>query len=104
MGIALFLNQSEIFCLLFSVFRLFTFKVIIILFNTSGFPGIQMVRNLLAMWENLIQSLGLEDPLEKGMANHSSILTSRIPWAEEPVGYGSWGHKESDTTELTNTF
>ena len=56
------------------------------------------------MWENLVQSLGLEDPLEKGMANHSSMLTSRTPWAEEPAGYGSWGCKESDTTELTNTF
>ena len=56
------------------------------------------------MCETLVQSLGLEDPLEKGMANHSSILASRIPWAEKPAGNGPWGRKESDMTELTNTF
>ena len=42
---------------------------------------------------------GWEDPLEKGMATHSSILAWRIPWTEEPGGYGPWGHNESDTTE-----
>ena len=42
----------------------------------------------------------LEDPLEKGMATHSSILVWRIPWTEEPSGlYSPWGHKESDTTQ-----
>ena len=41
-----------------------------------------------------------DDPLEKGMATHSSILAWRIPWAEEPGGlYSPWGRKESDTTE-----
>ena len=40
--------------------------------------------------------LGQEDPLEKDMATHSSILAWRIPWTEKP---GPWGHKESDTTE-----
>ena len=44
-------------------------------------------------------SLGWEDPLEKGMATHSSSLAWRIPWAEEPEGYSPWGCKESDTTE-----
>ena len=39
---------------------------------------------------------GLEDPLEKGMAIHSSILPWKIPWTEEPVGYSPWGHKELD--------
>ena len=43
----------------------------------------QMVKNLPAMQETQAQSLGLEDPLEKGMANHSSILAWRIPWTEE---------------------
>ena len=43
-----------------------------------------MVKNLLAMQENRIQSLGQEDPLEKGMATHSSFLAWRIPWTEEP--------------------
>ena len=43
----------------------------------------QMVKNLPAMWETRVQSLGWEDPLEKGMATHPSILAWRIPWTEE---------------------
>ena len=43
-----------------------------------------------------LPSLGRKDPLEEVMATHSSILAWRIPWAEEPVGYSLWGHKESD--------
>ena len=58
----------------------------------------QMVKNLLAMWETQVQSLGQEDPLEKGMATHSSIFAWRIPWKEES-GYSPWGHRESDTTK-----
>ena len=46
----------------------------------------QMVKNLPAMQETRIQSLGGEDPLEKGMATHSSIVAWRIPWTEEPGG------------------
>ena len=42
-----------------------------------------MVKNLPAMQETQAQPLGLEDPLKKGMANHSSILAWRIPWTEE---------------------
>ena len=45
------------------------------------------------MWETWVQSLGWEDPLEKGKATHSSILAWRIPWTSP------WGHKESGTTE-----
>ena len=52
-----------------------------------------------AIWETWVQFLGLEDPLEKRMATHSSILVWRIPWTEEPGGLQSWGCKESDTTE-----
>ena len=48
----------------------------------------QLVKNLAAMWENWVQFLGWEDPLEKGMVTHSSILTWR-----------PWGHKELDMTE-----
>ena len=59
----------------------------------------QTVKNLPAMQETWVQPLGLEDPLEEGMATHSSIFAWRIPWTEKPVGYSSWGHKESDTTE-----
>ena len=65
----------------------------------------QTVKNLPAVWENWVQSPGPEDPLEKGIATHSSFLAWRIPWTEEPGGYSSWGCKESDTTErLTNVF
>ena len=45
-----------------------------------------MVKNLLAVWEIQVRSLGREDALEKGMATHSSILAWRIPWTEEPGG------------------
>ena len=51
----------------------------------------QTVKNLLAMQETGIQSLGWEDPLEEGMATHSSILAWRIPWTEEPGGLQSTG-------------
>ena len=47
----------------------------------------QSVKNQAAMQETQVQSLGWEDPLEKEMATHSSILAWRIPWAEELVGY-----------------
>ena len=49
-----------------------------------GFPVVQMVKNLLAMLEMKVRSLGREDPLEKGMATHSSILAWRIQWTQEP--------------------
>ena len=44
----------------------------------------QMIKNLPAVWETRVQSLGSEDPLEEGMATHSSILAWRIPWTEKP--------------------
>ena len=44
----------------------------------------QLVKNLPAMQETRVPSLGWEDPLEEGMATHSSILSWRIPWTEEP--------------------
>ena len=67
----------------------------------------QIVKNLPALWETWVCSLGWEDPLEKGMATHSSILVWRIPWTEEAgglqsiefhgqrslVGYSPWGCK-----------
>ena len=46
----------------------------------------QTVKNLPAVQETWVRSLGWEDPLEEGMANHSSILAWRIPWSEEPGG------------------
>ena len=55
----------------------------------------QLAKNLSAMQETQLSSLGQEDPLEKGMATHSSILVWRIPW----TAMGPWGHKESDSNE-----
>ena len=51
----------------------------------------QMVKNLPAMWETWVQSHGQEDPLEKEMATHSSILAWEIPWTEEPGELWSMG-------------
>ena len=61
----------------------------------------QMVKNLPAMWEPWVRSLCQEDPLEKGMATHSSILAWRIPWKEEPAAWTATVHgvAELDTTE-----
>ena len=57
----------------------------------------QVVKNLPAMQETRVRSLGQKDSLEKGMATHSSILAWRIPWTEEPGGLQSMGgHKESE--------
>ena len=51
----------------------------------------QRIKRLPAMQETRVQSLGWEDPLEKEMATHSSILAWRIPWTEEPGGLQSMG-------------
>ena len=52
-----------------------------------------MVKCLPAMWETWVRSLGWEDPLEKEMATHSSILAQKIPWMEEPGGLQSMGQQ-----------
>ena len=57
----------------------------------------QMVKNLSAMQETQVQSLAWEDPLEKGMAAHSSILAWKMPWTEEP-GELEPTRSQSDTT------
>ena len=57
-----------------------------------GFPVTQLVKNPPAMWKTWVQSLGWEDPLEKGKATYSSVLAWRIPGTV-------LGRKESDTTE-----
>ena len=65
-----------------------------------GFPSGSVVKNLPAMQEpqeTQVQSLGQEDPLEKGMATHSSILAWRILWTEEPGGLRSNGVAKSQT-------
>ena len=58
----------------------------------------QRVENLPAMQETWVQFLGQEDPLEKGMVTHYSILAWRIPRTEEPGGLQSMESQESDTT------
>ena len=59
---------------------------------------VQMVKNLLTRQETQVRSLGQEDPMEKEMATHSSILAWRIPWMERSlVGYSPWGHTDSQT-------
>ena len=65
----------------------------------NGLPWWLRQKNLAATQETWLQPLGQEDPLEKGMATHSSILAWRVPWTEEPGRLQSQGHKESDTTE-----
>ena len=72
------------------------------LMSNSGIFGAslvaQLVKNLPAMQETWVQFLGWEDPLEKEMATHSSILAWRIPWTEEPGRLQSMGSQESDMT------
>ena len=63
-----------------------------------------MVKGLPAMQETWVQSLGCEDPLEKEMAAHSSILAQRIPWREEPGGLRSMSSQESDMTEQLSLY
>ena len=62
-----------------------------------------MVKNLPAVQETWVQSLGGEDALKKEMATHSSILAWEIPWTEEPGGLQSMGSQELDTTEPART-
>ena len=59
----------------------------------------QTVKNLSAMQDTWVQSLGWGNPLEKGKATHTRILAWKIPWTEEPGGYSLWGRKGSDRTE-----
>ena len=63
-----------------------------------------MVKNLPAVQETQVQSLDQEDPLEKGMATHSSVLAWRIPWAEEPGGLQAMGSQKGEQNEsITHT-
>ena len=63
-----------------------------------------MVKNMPAIWETQVRSLDWEDPLEEGMATHSSILAWRIPWTEEPGGLQSMGSHRVRHDWATNTF
>ena len=57
------------------------------------------IKNLPAMQEIWVQYLGWEDPLEEGVATHSSSLPGESPWTEDPGDYSPWGCKELDLTE-----
>ena len=72
--------------------------------ENNCFPVAQMVKYLSEMWEVQVQSLGKDDPLEKGMATHSSVLAWRIPWKEEPGGLQSTGLHKVGHGWATNTF
>ena len=61
----------------------------------------QLVKNWPAMWETWVQSLGWEDPLEKEMIIHSSILAWEIPWTEKPGGLQFMGSQESQKSDIT---
>ena len=61
--------------------------------------GLRWLKNLPSMQETRVQALDPEDPLEKGMATHSSILAWRILGQRSLAGYSQWGCKESDTAE-----
>ena len=63
----------------------------------------QMVKNLPAVWETWVPSLGREDPMEKGMGTHPSMLVWRIPWTEEPGGVQSLGSNRVRYDWVTNT-
>ena len=62
-----------------------------------------MVKNPPAKQDTWIRSLRWKDPLEEGIATHSSILAWRIPWTEELADYSAWGRRESDTSEQLST-
>ena len=64
----------------------------------------QLVKNLPAVQETRVRSLGWEDPLEKEMATHSSILAWKIPRTEEPVGLQSMGSQRVGHDSATNTY
>ena len=70
-------------------------------FPFSSFYLAQMVKNMPAMQEIQVLSLGQEDPLEKRMATHSSILAWKIPWTEEPGRLQSMGSQSDMTEKLT---
>ena len=61
----------------------------------------QRLKRLHVMQETWVRSLGQEDPLEKKVSTHSSILAWKTPWTEEPGGLQSMGYRELDTTKAT---
>ena len=81
----------------FDIFRTVLLSVLVIVFFSKKLVAqwAQTVKNLSAMWETQVQTLGQEDPLEKEMETHSSILAWKIPWTEEPGRLQSMGVAKS---------
>ena len=77
--------------------------LVILIYVSMASLVAQLVKGLPAIWETWVQSLGREDPLEKEMATHSSILACRIPWREEPGGLQSTGSQRVGHNRGTNT-
>ena len=88
----------------FDIFRTVLLSVLVIVFFSKKLvaQGAQTVKNLSAMWETQVPTLGQEDPWEKEMDTHSSICAGRIPWREEPGGLQSTGFR-SQTRLSTHT-
>ena len=84
------------------VYRFFMYLNVSVMY-LDDFPIAQMVKNLPAMQETRVRSLCQEDPLEKGMAIHSSILAQRIPWTEKPGGLQSMGSQKVGHNWASNT-
>ena len=95
--VSMIIKNSQVSFIIF----LIEYTHILYVLNTKHFPSdfeyngaylvVQMAKILPAMQKTQIQPLGKGDPLEKGMATHSSILAWRIPWTEEPGGLQSMG-------------
>ena len=90
--------------ILFSLAQLSSVWLVASLLQQGASLVVQMVKNLPAMQESWVQSLGWEDPLEKGMATHSSILAWRISWTAGPGGLQSMGLQTVGHDWMTNTF
>ena len=76
-------QEKDVQVYLEDIFKHFLFPECNVRYNIIKVLVVQMVKNLPAMRETQVLSLDQEDPLEKGMATHSSILAWRIPWTEE---------------------
>ena len=83
----------------FCLFVFFFFEAVILVTSLVA----QLVKNPPVMRETWAQSLGWEDPLEKGMATHSSTLPGKSHGQRRLLGYSPWSHKESDVTERLST-
>ena len=90
------LPSSPLFSLFLTVFLSFHMYFVSYAWASQVAKLVENPPTMLEIRERRVRSLGWEDPLEEGMATHSSILAWRIPWTEEPVGYSPQGCTELD--------